>query len=170
MKAIFRNVPKILSLCLAVILLSGTVNAQSKEEKKAQKEAAMKALVESKNYQVTAQSVTPQGARTRQLTSEYTFKVAADSILSDLPYFGRAYSANLDPNSAGIQFNSKDFEYTSTPGKKGGWDVVIKPKDVTDVQRVNLSISGSGNCYIQVTSTNRQPISYNGYISERKPR
>ena len=102
--------------------------------------------------------------RTRQLTPDYDLRVSKTEITSYLPYFGRAYTPPIDPSRGGIQFTSKDFDYTATPRKKGGWDVTIKPKDYQDVQQMSLNISASGYATLQVTSSSRQPISFNGYI------
>ena len=106
--------------------------------------------------------------RTRQLTSDYDVKVTKAQVVSYLPYFGRAYSAPIDPSQGGIQFTSKDFDYTTTPRKKGGWDIQLKPKDYRDVQQMSLSITEDGYASLQVTSTNRQLISFTGYITAIK--
>ena len=144
--------------------------AQStKAEKQAAKTAAIKNLVDSQSYVFKAQSAMPMSGRSRQLTSDYDLKVTKDQVVSYLPYFGRAYSAPIDPSQGGIQFTSKDFDYTTTPRKKGGWDIQIKPKDNRDVQQMSLTISEDGYASLQVTSINRQPISFSGYITAVKP-
>lgn len=148
----------------AAIAQSSTAQPPTKSEKKAARLAAIKSMVESQNYTFKAQTALPLGLRIRQLTSDYDLKVTKESIISYLPYFGRAYTAPIDPTKGGIQFTSKDFDYTLTPGKKDGWTVVIKPKDYRDVQQMTLSISSEGYTQLQVTSTNRQPISFNGQI------
>ena len=144
--------------------------AQStKAEKQAAKTAAIKNMIDSQSYVFKAQSATPMSGRNRQLTSDYDLKVTKDKLVSYLPYFGRAYSAPIDPSQGGIQFTSKDFDYTTTPRKKGGWDIQIKPKDYRDVQQMSLTISEDGYASLQVTSINRQPISFSGYITAVKP-
>ncbi|MHA4806557.1 DUF4251 domain-containing protein [Flavitalea flava] len=160
---------KITSLCILAVCLFYIVPAQStKQDKQAAKETAIKNLVDSQSYVFKAQSAMPMSGRTRQLTSDYDLKVTKSSIICYLPYFGRAYSAPIDPTQGGIQFTSKDFDYTVTARKKGGWDVQIKPKDKRDVQQLSLSISQDGYASLQVTSTNRQMISFNGYITAIK--
>lgn len=142
----------------------------SKADKAAERRAAIKQLVESQHYDFKAQSALPMSGRTRQLTTgDYDLKVTKEAIVSYLPYFGRAYTAPMDPSKGGIQFTSKDFNYTMTPGKKGGWDVRIVPKDYGDVQSLSLSISEDGYANLQVTSTNRQAISFYGTIAAIKP-
>jgi hypothetical protein len=151
-------------LCLAIGLASTTtVPAQDKKTE-------IKDLVDARSYVFKAQTMLPMGGRSRQLTSDYDVKVAKDSIVSYLPYFGRAYTAPLDPSKGGIQFKSKDFEYTATNKRKGGWDIVIKPKDAEDVRQMSLSISEDGYGSLQVLSNNRQPIIFNGYIRAREKR
>jgi hypothetical protein len=152
-------------LSLLIFVTPFVTSAQSKtEDKKAAKLAAIKNMVESQNYIFKAQSASPMGGRVRQLTSDYDVKVTKENIVSYLPYFGRAYSAPIDPTKGGIQFTSKNFDYTLTPGKKDGWSALIKPKDYSDVQQMTLTISSTGYASLQVTSTNRQPISFNGTV------
>lgn len=144
-------------------------NAQTRKEKEAAKAEAVKNLVEGQRYVFIAQTVLPMGGRSRQITPDFDFTVTKDTIISYLPYFGRAYNVPL-PNEGGVKFTSTDFEYTKTDGKKGGWDILIKPKDNRDIQQVRINITESGYAFLQVTSNNRQPISYNGFIQEKVER
>ena len=157
-----------LAFLLAFASQSTSLYAQT--DKAAEKAAGIKNLIDSQNYVFKAQSAMPMSGRTRQLTSDYDVKVTKSQVVSYLPYYGRAYTAPIDPSQGGIQFTSKDFDYTVTPGKKGGWDILIKPKDYRDVQQFNLSVTESGYANLQVTSTSRQSISFSGYITANKTR
>lgn len=170
MKILTNIVRKAMPLLLFVTgsqIIAGAQTVQP--DKKAEKRAAIKNLVESQHYDFRAQTVMPMGGRSRQLTTEYDVRVTKEIIVSYLPYFGRAYSAPIDPTKGGIQFTSKDFGYTISDGKKGGWDVLIKPKDNRDVQSMSLSISDDGYATMQVISSQRQPISFYGDIVAIKP-
>ncbi len=152
-----------MKILLLSILLAAPffLHAQSKEEKA----AAFKSLIESGNYVFKAQSAMPMSGRVRQLTTDdYTLTITKEKIISDLPYFGQAYTAPMDPSKGGIQFSSTAFDYTITPGKKDGWEVLIKPKDYHDVNQLSLSISSAGYASLRVISTSRQQISFNGII------
>ncbi len=153
-------------LSLAACSVSGLSAQQTKAEKKAAQAAKVKSWMDNQNYTFVAQSALPMGGRLRQLTSEYDVRVTKDSVVSYLPYFGRAYTAPLDPTKLPLDFKSKDFTYTITPRKKDGWDITIKPKDVQDVQSLQITVSSDGYSSLQVTSTSRQPISFNGYVTE----
>lgn len=65
-------------------------------------------------------------------------------------------------------FTSNEFEYKKENHKKNGWAITITPKDVSGIQKIYLQISSRGNASLQVTSSNRQPISFNGYIEDNK--
>lgn len=151
------------------LLLSLALAAQgTKESRDNDKTEKVKTLIESKSFTFVAQSVTPMRGGTRQLTTTYNLKVLPDKVDADLPYFGRAYTAPINSSDAGIRFTSTDFEWTVKESKKKGWDITIKPKGAKDVRLAILSVSRNGYASLQVTSQNRQPISYQGYIDENK--
>lgn len=127
-------------------------------------------LISSKNYVFVAQTALPIGSRAINLTTTYDLRVSGDTVVSELPYFGRAFVAPMNPSEGAIRFTSTDFNYTVKDRKKGGWDIAILPKDAKDVRQMLLSVTESGYGILQVISNNRQQISYNGYLMERKGR
>ena len=130
------------------------------------KDTDIKSLVESKRFVFKAQSVSPPSAPLRQLTGDnYELRMLGDSLISYLPYFGRAYAAPSPGSSAGYNFTSTKFDYTAKARKKGGWDIVIKTKDVTDFREFDLTVSTNGTASLRALSNNRQLISYNGFIT-----
>src|SRR6185436_5082371 len=83
---------------LALCSLPFHINAQdTKQDKQAAKDAAIKLLVDSQNYVFVVQSAMPLSGRVRQLTSDYDLRVTKTSVISYLPYFGRAYQAPINP-------------------------------------------------------------------------
>lgn len=144
---------------LAVMLLSLSVQSQNIQP------VSTEDLIESQRYVFTAQSAQPLRGRQVQLTSIYTLWVSRDTVTADLPFFGRAFAAPLDPDKAGIHFSSTDFTYAVMKRKKGGWDIQIRPKDNRDISQLFLSVFANGNASLQVSSRDRENISYQGYIS-----
>lgn len=130
------------------------------------KKLAIKNMVDSGQFVFHAQTALPTSGPSRQLTSEYDVRVSKNSVVSHLPYFGRAYSVPYGSSDGGFNFTSKDFSYTPKPRKKGGWDISIKPKDVADVREFLLTVSENGYGTLQALSNNRRPISFTGYINE----
>ena len=161
MKAV-QILTKAFSVFLILLMVSDKTMAQDTD--KDQQVSAMQKKLDTKQFVFVAQSVIPQRGSLRQLTSTYDLKVSNDSLVCNLPYFGRAYTAPIDPSSGGFNFVSTSFDYTVKPRKKSGWDVLIKPTDKKDVQQMLLNVFANGSASLQVISNSRQPISFNGNV------
>ena len=154
---------------VSTLAISMTASAQS-GDKASEKAAAIKALVESRNYVFKPQTALPLRGHTRQLNYDYQLAVSTKSIVSYLPYYGRAYApVPIDPTKSPMDFTSQSFDYTLTPRGKGGWDVTIKPKDLKEyIQQLYMTITTDGYASLRIISTNRDAISYYGSISSPK--
>lgn len=82
-----------------------------------------------------------------------------------LPYFGRAFTSTYGSTDNSYRFTSKDFSVTKSQSKKGNWIYKIKPNDVKNVSDINIEIFKNGKALTSIRSNDRQPISYDGYIS-----
>lgn len=153
---------KYFSLIVVLLAVAGIVHAQEKAELTTQQ------LLETKNFIFKAETVNPQRGRLRQLTTEYDVIVTSDTVIAFLPFFGRAYSAPINPAEGGIKFTSGKFDYSLAPGKKKSWALKIKPNDVKDVQDLYFTIFDNKKATLLVNSLNRESIVFNGYIIEGK--
>ena len=160
----------IVIILLALAGFKTTYGQEVNENKNLKRSSQIQDLIDSKNYVFVAQTAIPIGGRAINLTSPYEVRVSGDTVASDLPYFGRAFVAPMNPSEGGIRFTSTNFNYKVKGRKKGGWDIAILPKDSKDVRQMLLTVSESGYGTLQVVSNNRQQISYNGYVKERKGR
>ena len=167
-------------LLVLTMLAIGTLNAKAQTDS-----AKTRQLVEAQNFIFNARSAMPMssndinrimsrlpgntGSNINLTGSNYDLQITKDSVVAYLPYYGRAFTATLNPDDAGTKFKSKNFKYTSVK-KKRNWVITIDPKDVKDSQRMTLFISENGYATLTVNNTNRQSISYNGTIAEIKPR
>jgi hypothetical protein len=133
-----------------------------------QKESTISNIVEVRQFVFHAQTALPTTGASRQLTSEYDLTVTKNSVVSYLPFFGRAYSLPYGSTEGGFNFTSTKFDYSSTNRKKGGWEISIKPKDIADFREFSLTLSENGYGTLQVITNNRQPISFTGYITPIK--
>jgi hypothetical protein len=124
-------------------------------------------MVDSSRFDFIAERVNPLRGSTRYLTSPYDVIVKKDSVVCYLPFFGRAYQAPVDLSKGGIEFTSTNFSYQSN-SKDQSWDVLIKPNDYQNVQQLLFNISANGTATLNVVNTNRDPISFYGYIQRVK--
>lgn len=111
----------------------------------------------------------PNATATRilNLSGDYTIDVSKNTLDVVLPYFGRLFNptyGNTSDNS--YRFTSKDFTVTKTQNKKGTWTLKFKPNDTRNVDQINIEIFKNGKALVSMRSNDRQPISYDGYISK----
>jgi hypothetical protein len=168
MKSIMANCIKSALLLIIATLMFNTTYAQTaKKDRETKKQAEIKSLVDAKSYVFKAQYAQPMRGGQRYLTSEYDLRVGQDSLIAYLPYFGRAYVAPIYPEDAGMMFTATKFDYTITENKNG-WDIAFNPKDAKDVRNIRMNISKDGYATLSITSQNRDLITYQGYIEQKK--
>src|SRR5213075_2880222 len=110
-----------------------------------------------KHFEFEAETVKPAIGGIKQLTPGYTLKLSHDSLVSYLPYFGKAYSAPINPSDVGFDFTSSNLDYKASATKKGGYQVSIKSKDRIYNADFLLTVYDNGTAYLQVSSADRQP-------------
>lgn len=172
MKSLFRFTIQAIVLASLFCTFHSTSAQTTRVQKKQAKLDTVKKLVTNHNYVFMAQRANPLGWSTINLNYNYSVIFSKDSVDSYLPYYGRAYQAPInpsDPKESGIQFKSRDFEYTNINTKKSGWEFKIVPHDVKETRSFILNISESGYANLSVTSQNRQSISFDGYITNNLP-
>jgi hypothetical protein len=161
-------------LAIGLLSLGTTFSQAAKIDKKAAKAAEVKTAITSNSYVFKANYVIPMTLNAGPLNSNnYDVTVNDGKLEVYLPYFGRAYTTPRNPNEGGIKLKTSDYDYTSVANKKGGWDITIKPKKTTiqtvdDVQLMKLTVGKDGYATMYITSINRQPITFNGYIEQFK--
>jgi len=138
--------------------MNGThlVFAQDNSEK-------LKIAIEQKAFSFYAKSINPMKGGSRQLNPGYLVTVKGDSLISRLPYFGRVYQTSIGEDG-GYNFESHDFSYQVKDRKKGGWNVTIKTRDQKNQRQLLFTVSPNGSTTLNVTSNDRESISYFGTI------
>lgn len=163
MKSFVMRAIGLMTFLLATVML---VSAQDKDSLAT---AGIRDLINRKTYTFSAQMAMPLAGQVRQLTGGYELQVYPDKIVAYLPYFGRAYTAPIDPSQGGITFTSRDFNYTVKETKKNRWNIRIDINDITDARQMDLTVFSNGKASLQVNSNNRQEISFSGIIVPNRP-
>ncbi len=127
---------------------------------------AIKGMVAAKRFVFRAQSTTTSGGDTRQLSGSYAITILPDSIISELPYYGRMYQAPMNSEDNGINFTSLKFEYIAKDHKKGGWDIHVKTVDVKNTPQLFLTVYPKGTATLRINCIDRQSATYVGFIQE----
>ena len=154
---------QILLLLLAMLVGLPTLSAQSKKEKQEQKKAAVKELIVSENYKIDVNTAMPMRGRNIPLTSRYSLEIRNDSVISYLPYYGRAYSIPYGGGD-GLIFKTLLKEYTMDIDKKGRARIKFKARNPEDQYEFNVTVFDNGSTSIDVTMQNRQSIGFQGEL------
>lgn len=152
-------------IMLLILFIAGTgiftLQAQNREERKELKEQTVKEKIESENYRIDINTAYPRRGRMIPLTSIYSVTIRNDSVFSQLPYFGRAYSIPYG-GGQGLMFNAPIDQYTMSMGKRRAAKINFTAKSPEDQFRFRITIYSNGSSSIDVDMQNRESISFSG--------
>ena len=120
-----------------------------------------KEKIESENYRIDINTAYPRRGRMIPLTSIYSVTIRNDSVFSQLPYFGRAYSIPYG-GGQGLMFNAPIDQYTMSMGKRGAAKINFTAKSPEDQFKFRITIYSNGSSSIDVDMQNRESISFSG--------
>ncbi len=143
----------------------GQSKRELKQQQKAEKEAFIKNLIDSKQYTFTVNTATSYNGSTFRNVSEYDLTIKNDSVFSYLPYFGRSFSADFS-SDGGIDLESpmQNFEMKET---KKRYEISFEAEDAKNrTYDIILSIGKSGFADLSIRPENKTVINYDGEIKE----
>ena len=153
-----------------LLLLTVSMGAMAQESRKERREdrdrekaAEIAKLIETGNLRFLAQFALPMSGGSIHLTSEYTLDIEGEKVTSWLPFFGRAYSVPYNSREGGIKFSEK-VDKPVWKRVKHGYRTLVEVKTGDDFYSLNLNVTDSGYGTLDVSSKNRQPISFNGIV------
>ena len=121
-------------------------------------------IVDSGRIKIDVDRAVPMAGRSVNLTSPYSLEIHGDSILSYLPYFGRAYSAPYG-GGEGLTFKEVATEKEQTSEKKGSSEIKFRVKTKEDVYMFRVEVYPNGSdltralCRLSVTTTAQETAS-----------
>ena len=112
----------------------------------------------------------PNNNSARMLNLDYGYSVVLKDkeLTVNLPYFGRLFNPSYDISKNSYNFTSKDFTISKVQNKKGNWVYTISPKDQNNIKVIYLEIFKNGAAFVSIDSSDRQAISYDGYIMKNE--
>lgn len=153
----------IFSLLLIMAISIPTLSAQTKKEKKELKKQAVEKLITSGKYKIDVNQTLPARGRSVMLTSPYSVEIRNDSIISHLPYYGRAYSIPYG-GGEGLNFKAPLTDYKLDWDKKGTAKIKFTARSTEDKFDFDIDIFSNGSSTIFVNMQNRQSINFQGEV------
>jgi hypothetical protein len=145
-------------LILAFALIFGGINTATAQSSlkvdKAKRATEVKNLVSNKDY--VFEATYTKGEKPLKY-HKYDVAITKDTLI-----------ANLPGNNGPVKIASTDFAYNSMEGKRGSWDIVIKPKAglTSNVKQLKIDITPQGHASLHVIRRSQGPLALDGYIKQ----
>ena len=97
------------------------------------------------------------------MTSPYSITVDGTHLRSHLPYIGVAYSVPYG-GGKGLSFESEIEEYAEDDSRGDRRLIVFSTDNEEDYIVYRLTVFRNGSADLEVSSKNREPISYRGFL------
>lgn len=148
-----------------VVVVLGLLTACSTmtAAERAEKALAVERALASRHYVVDVQMMYPRSGRAVNVSSNYSLEIKGDTVVSYLPYFGRAYSIPYGGGKA-FNFSAPIISYESASDQKGKNYVRLVTDNEEDVITFQLEIFDNGQTTIDVQAREREPITYSGEL------
>ena len=145
----------------ALVMLVGCATAEERAARAAEQAKAVKAALQERNYQIAINRMYPSRGASKTVSYGYSVVVRNDSLISYLPYFGRAYNVPYGGGNA-LDFSAPIRNYQESQPKSGLRHIEIDVKNNEDTYLYTLDIFDNGSTDINVRSRQREPISFSG--------
>lgn len=133
----------------------------TKQEIKAARAQHVREGIENRDFKIIVDRMYPMRMPARHLSSLYSLEIKGDTIVSYLPYFGRAYSVPYGGGKA-LNFTGIMSYYDIHQVRKEETRIEIGVENDEDTYIYSLSIFDNGNTSIDVRSRNREQIAFSG--------
>jgi hypothetical protein len=161
--SIMKKYKGILAITFAATILvaCNTLTTAERAERDAKTAMAVEAALNERHYTVEIEWMYPISGRARYVLSDFMLEVRGDTLLSYLPYFGRAYDVPYG-GGKGMNFVAPITHYQSAKSSNGTTEISMMVDNDEDILQYRLKIFNSGKTNIDVESQKRETISYSG--------
>ncbi len=143
--------------------------AKSRKERRTERQEKrmeeVKNLIENKTFVFIPTHAMPLGGGSIQLSYTFEAEVKGDSIFSYLPFYGVAYHVDYGSRNSAFDF-SLPIEKYEMEEDGNAYRINLEVKNKMDYITYSMHVSEMGYATLNVTSTNRQAISYYGRIEK----
>jgi hypothetical protein len=143
--------------------------AKSRKERRTERQEKrmeeVEKMIEDTSFVFTPSHAMPLGGGSIQLSYTFEAEINSDSIYSYLPFYGVAYHIEYGGRNSAFDFSLPLEKYEMEEDEKG-YRISLEVKNKMDYITYSFQISELGYSTLNVTSTNRQAISYYGRIEK----
>lgn len=153
----------ILLVSSACAMLSGCASAEERAARAAEQAAKVTKALEARDYKIAVNRMYPMKGSSKSVSYGYSVEVRNDSLISYLPYFGGAYNVPYG-GGKGLNFSERIGSYRESQKNNGERQIEINVTNEEDTYIYLIKVFSNGNSSIDVTSRQRDHISYSGEL------
>ena len=162
--AMRKNFISMVIACLALVLFGSCATS---EERVAEKARKVTSALNERRFTILVDRMYPLRGSSRSISYGYSVEVRNDSLLSHLPYFGRAYAIPYG-GGKGLSFSAPIISYQEYQKKHNLRHIEIGLTNDEDTYLYTIEVFDNGKSSIDVQSRQREPISFSGDMEEER--
>ena len=152
-----KNIP----IILFVMAFYGCATVEEKAARAAEQAAKVNKALKERKYKIDVERMYSMRGGSKTLSYGYSVEVRNDSLISYLPYFGRAYSMPYG-GGKGLTFSERIGSYQEYQKGNGLRHIEIGLRNDEDTYLYTIEVYENGSSSISVQSRQRENISYSG--------
>ncbi|MBO7635227.1 MAG: DUF4251 domain-containing protein [Paludibacteraceae bacterium] len=152
-----------LLFALAVILWSSCATSEEKAAQMAELSANVTNALNNRDYKIAVDRMYPMRGSSRHVSYGYSVEVRNDTLISYLPYFGRAYNVPYG-GGKGLNFSAPIGSYQEFMKGNGQRHIEIGVTNDEDTYFYTIEVFDNGSSSVDVRARQRERISYSGNV------
>ena len=160
-------------ICLSVLFISVAIlwsSCATSEEKAAQMaelSVNVTNALNNRDFMIAIDRMYPMRGSSRHVTYGYSVEVRNDTLISYLPYFGRAYNVPYG-GGKGLNFTAPIGSYQEFMKRNGQRHIEIGVTNDEDTYFYTIEVFDNGNSSVDVRARQRERISFSGNLDFEK--
>ena len=150
----------VISLLLA-LFFAGCATSEERAAQKAERAKKVNLALNERHFKIGIAHMHPMKGPSKAVSYGYSVEVRNDSLISYLPYFGRAYNVPYG-GGKGLNFSAPIESYREGVGKNGQRHIEIGLTNDEDTYLYVLDVFDNGSSSVSVSARQREQISYTG--------
>ena len=152
-----------LLFALAVILWSSCATSEEKAAQMAELSANVTNALNNRDFKIAVDRMYPMRGSSRHVSYGYSVEVRNDTLISYLPYFGRAYNVPYG-GGKGLNFSAPIGSYQEFMKGNGQRHIEIGVTNDEDTYFYTIEVFDNGSSSVDVRARQRERISYSGNV------
>ena len=152
-----------LIIASAIILWSSCATSEEKAAQMAELSANVTNALNNRDYKIAIDRMYPMRGGSRHVSHGYSVEVRNDTLISYLPYFGRAYNVPYG-GGKGLNFTAPIESYQEFMKRNGLRHIEIGVTNEEDTYFYTIEVFDNGNSSVEVRARQRERISYSGNV------